>query len=98
MYLLSKSTMLSTLTAPVSNSSATNIKEGQKNHKNKVLSMGFPMVENDCTSSGIVLVTPRGLQLPYLKENKTYMGNNQRMLYFFSTALYIVELSEWSPC
>ena len=33
--------------------------------------MRFPTVENVCTSSGIVLVISRGLQLPYRKKSNT---------------------------
>ena len=39
----------------------------QKWSKNAVLRMKFPIVENVRTSSDIVLVTSRGLQLPYRK-------------------------------
>ena len=52
--------------------------------KNEVLRMGWPMMENVCTSSDIVLVTSRGLQPPYRRKIKksTFHTENQDFPYF----------------
>ena len=67
------------------------LKNGQKS---EVLRMRFPIVENVCTSSGIVLVTSRGLQLPYRKKSKKIVAflidfSNYRIFPYFSVSTLV---------
>ena len=56
----------------------------KKGQKNEVLRMRYPIVENVRTPSDTVLVTSRGLQLPYRKRTKksSIFIRNSRIPYF----------------
>ena len=92
-------TMLPYPIAPVSDSSAAKIEGGgvKNGTTNEVLRMRSPIVENVRTSSDIVLVTSRGLQLPYRKKTKMICCfAENRYVQYFSVYLRRHALFKWT--